>query len=231
VATIVHVTDGSPRDLYDAHKLGLTGRTEYAHVRRQELAAALALAGIGPEQTRELGCVDQEASLHLIDLTQSLTALLRDVKPDVVLTHPYEGGHPDHDATAFIVHAACRLQENQEAAAPVILEMTSYHNSHSGIEVDTFLPGTGGAEVTCVLTDAEREFKQRLLDCYPTQRETLSYFPIGIERFRLAPRYDFTQRPHAGMLFYEGFPWGMTGERFTGLASEALTSLGLTGPL
>ena len=30
-------------------------------------------------------------------------------QPDVVLTHPYEGGHSDHDSTAFAVHLAAGI--------------------------------------------------------------------------------------------------------------------------
>src|SRR6185437_9724842 len=40
-----------------------------------------------------------------------------------VFTHAYEGGHPDHDAVAFAVHAACRLSD----IPPAIVEMPYYH--------------------------------------------------------------------------------------------------------
>lgn len=46
-------------------------------------------------------------------------------------------------------------------------------------------------------------------------------FPIDVERFREAPEYDFTQPPHEGRLHYEYFDWGMTGDRWRSLASEA----------
>jgi LmbE family N-acetylglucosaminyl deacetylase len=230
-ATFVYVTDGAPRDLRDARAAGCATRDAYARVRRRELGAALALAGIAPEQRRELGYVDQEASLHLVGLSRRLAALLRELQPQVVLTLPYEGGHPDHDATAFAVHAACRMLEQGGLPPPALIEMTSYHNSASGIEVYEFLPCAGCRARTCVLTAAERAFKRRLLACFPTQRQTLSLFPSAIERFRPAPRYRFTEPPHQGCLFYEQFPWGMTGERFRGLAGRAMEALGITGAI
>jgi hypothetical protein len=66
-----------------------------------------------------------------------------------------------------------------------------------------------------------------MLDCFATQRQVLAAFPVGTERLRPAPRYDFTKAPHPGQLFYENFPWGMTGERFRQLAAEARDAPGL----
>ncbi|MBW3623946.1 MAG: PIG-L family deacetylase [Armatimonadetes bacterium] len=230
-ALFVHVTDGSPHDLSDARSHGFETREAYARARRCELEAALALAGIAPDQALELGCVDQEAALRMADLSRCLADLFHDLQPDAVLTHPYEGGHPDHDATAFAVHAACRLLEREGGTPPALLEMTSYHNGPAGIVTYEFLPYDGCDPVTLPLSDGERAFKRRLFDCYATQRETLGYFPIGIERFRIAPRYDFAQYPAWSPLFYEGFNWGMTGERFCGLAGDAMDALEIGGPL
>ena len=230
-AVFIHVTDGAPRDLRDATAAGFATRLDYARARRRELTAALALAGIEPEQTRELGCTDQEAALQLVDLSRRVATMLRELQPEVVITLPYEGGHPDHDATAFVVHAACRLLESQHMPPPALIEMTSYHNSATGIEVCDFLPGSGCEATTLVLSEAERDFKQRLFDCFPTQQRTLSLFPIAIERFRPASRYRFTQPPHEGSLFYEHFPWGMTGERFRCLAGQATAVMGIAGAI
>ena len=46
-----------------------------------------------------------------------------------------------------------------------------------------------------------------------------------VERFRLAPRYDFTQPPHAGDLHYEQFGWELTPQRWRSLAAAALKEL------
>lgn len=228
-ASLVHVTDGSPRDLGDALASGCATREEYARVRREELAAALKHVGIGPGQTHEIGCVDQEASLNLVPLAREVARLLRELRPEVVITHPYEGGHPDHDATAFAVHVGCWLLQAHDVPPPALIEMTSYHNGPNGIEVYEFLPNGGSSPVTLVLSEEERELKRRMLECFPTQQGTLRLFPVEIERFRLAPVYDFTQAPHEGQLFYEGFSWGMTGARFRELAGEALGQLGFGG--
>lgn len=234
-ATIIHVTDGAPPDGRDAAAWGFATRQDYALARRRELVSALALAGISPKQTLALGYVDQHASLHMAELSRRIAELLDERRPRFVVTHPYEGGHPDHDATAFAVHAACRLLRHR-GLAPTIVEMTSYHNGPAGIQPGRFLPlnhdDAGECEpISVILSRAEQELKRRMFDCFPTQRGTLQYFPLDVERFRLAPSYDFTEPPHDGRLFYEQFPWGMTGERFGNLAREAMGTLGIAGPL
>jgi N-acetylglucosamine malate deacetylase 2 len=227
-ATLIHVTDGAPRDGRDAAAHGFVNHNAYARARRCELESALVLIGFSMDQTRAMGCLDQESSFQLVTLSRRIAILIEELKPEVVLTHAYEGGHPDHDATAFAVHAACRLVRDGGAVPPAIIEMTSYHNSASGIETYTFLPN-GDPGVVIGLTEPERELKRRMMACFTTQQETLQYFPVMIERFRLSPTYDFTLAPHSGLLFYELFSWGMTGERFRGLAREALCALEIRG--
>jgi hypothetical protein len=84
--------------------------------------------------------------------------------------------------------------------------MTLYHKGPKGIEVYEFLPCTGYEATTRVLSEAERAFKRHLFDCFPTQRQTLSWFPIEAERFRPAPYYDFTRPPHEGRCSMKSFP-------------------------
>ncbi len=107
--TLVHVTDGAPRNLRDTRAHGFATPEAYAAARRQELETAAGIAGIGPEALIGLGVPDQQAAFRLADLARRLAALFSEREIAVVLTHACEGGHPDHDAVAFAVHAACRL--------------------------------------------------------------------------------------------------------------------------
>lgn len=222
--TIIHVTDGAPRNGADAHAAGFDSPKAYAEARRRELLGALGVAGIGPERAYAVGLPDQEASLHLAELARRLVALFRVTQPAIVFTHPYEGGHPDHDATAFAVHAAARLMDG----LPRVYEFTSYHASNGSMVAGEFLPAPipGGGDPSCIrLNDDARLLKQRMFDCFVTQRHVLASFPISVECFRPAPLYDFTQPPHAGQLYYERFDWGMTGARWRTMARQALTEL------
>jgi N-acetylglucosamine malate deacetylase 2 len=228
---VLHVTDGAPRQTRGAIAAGFRTREEYASARRAELRAALALAGIAPERARALGLVDQEASFALAPLARRLAIELGAMSPAVVLTHPYEGGHPDHDATAFAVHAACRLLERERGAAPTIIELTSYHIADGRMVAFEFLPADGHDVVTIELSADERALKRRMLDSFASQQRVLAAFPVELERFRVAPRYWFTRPPHEGRLHYEHYDWGVTGPQWRSLARDGLALLQLEEPL
>jgi len=223
-ATLVTVTDGAPHDPGDAERAGCNSREEYARLRREEMFSALSVAGIPEERCRTLNVVDQEASLEMAYLTMRLVDVLRELRPSAVLTHPYEGGHPDHDATAFAVHAACARVPNP----PEVFEFASYHAASESapvIEAGTFLPDPGKVE-TAPLSDEARARKSAMIERYASQLHMLRHWPLDVERYRAAPVYDFTQAPHEGRLYYEHFPWGVTGERWRLLARDALRTLG-----
>jgi N-acetylglucosamine malate deacetylase 2 len=222
---IVTVTDGAPRNPADAQRAGCSTREEYAALRHRELLDALDIAGIPAGQTRSVGIVDQEASLEMAYLTLKLVDILRELRPSFLLTHPYEGGHPDHDATAFAVHAACA----RVPSPPSVFEFTSYHaaephrDDEAVLETGRFLGDHGE---TIVLSKEAFQRKSQMVECYGSQLHMLRNFPLDTERYREAPAYDFTQAPHPGKLLYESFGWGVSGERWRLLAEEALRTLG-----
>lgn len=228
--TIVHVTDGSPINPADASAAGCSGREEYARMRRAEFERAMDLAGVARENTLELGFSDQGVSEAMLDVTNALHRTLLQLEPSLVITHPYEGGHPDHDATALAVHAACERMRIECGAAPVIVEMTSYHNREGRINPFEFLPNNGATQMSIGLSPDRKALKAQMLECFASQQGTLQYFPVHIERFRRAPSYDFTEPPHSGTLFYEMFDWGMTGRRWRELARCALEQIAESCP-
>jgi N-acetylglucosamine malate deacetylase 2 len=226
--SVVHVTDGAPREPGAVQAAGFATPAALAEARRREAAAALALAGIGPEHIYALDTPDETAATALVDLAWRLVALLEADAVDVVVTHPYEGGHPDHDATAFAVHAARGLLLRQRDPTPTLIEMTSYHLAEGRLTPGVFLPAEDCPAVSFTLSEAERATKRRMVACHATQRQTLAMFPIDVERFRRAPRYDFTRPPHEGKVLYELFARPtMSGERWTELARAALAELRL----
>ncbi|HEX5474414.1 MAG TPA: PIG-L family deacetylase [Vicinamibacterales bacterium] len=222
---LLHATDGSPRDLRDARANGFSGRAAYADARRGELGRALQAGGVVPLRFHTLDVVDQEAATRLPAIARQLADVFVRVGPDAVMTHPYEGGHPDHDALAFAVWAATRLMPDP----PAVLELTSYHAGPSGLCAGRFLPVERwpSRPVTLKLTDREREAKSAMLGCFVTQRETMRWFPVVPERFRDQPAYDFGRPPHEGRLFYEYFGWGMTSSRWRGHVRDAVEVLGV----
>lgn len=229
-AHFVYVTDGAPRDGLDAKAAGFATAGAYARARRRETAAALALAGVSADRIHFLDFVDQEASLNLAPLTRELLALLRRFQPDAVITHPYEGGHPDHDACAFASHAACRLLDREGALAPAIVEFTSYHNRQGSFGFGEFLADDDTEVVDVPLEPAQQELKRRMMAAHPSQQRVLRSVATEVERYRLAPDYDFTSAPHPGLLLYELLCWNMSGSRWRRLARATSEELGLRDP-
>src|SRR5581483_12458493 len=85
-ATVVHITDGAPRNLADARAAHCATRDDYARVRRDEFLDALAVAGFPAANTRALNLVDQESSLEMAYLTLRLVDLIKELHPAVILT-------------------------------------------------------------------------------------------------------------------------------------------------
>jgi N-acetylglucosamine malate deacetylase 2 len=208
----------------DALSQGFSAREAYAECRRREFFAACRAGAISPREMIQLDCADQEASLHLAELAHRIAQLIDRLDVDTVLVHAYEGGHPDHDATAFAVHAAAQMCSSRAAR---LIEFTSYHDRDGQFEAGVFLPREESPEVVFRLGAEEVDRKERMFACYRTQQDVLRQFGIREERFRLAPAYNFTKPPHAGPAYYDRFPWGMTTSRWVELARAARRQLGL----
>jgi LmbE family N-acetylglucosaminyl deacetylase len=226
--SLIVVTDGAPRNLADARSYGFATAEDYAAARRAELCTATAMAKLGPAQLVMIGLPDQSAVEHLADMAERLATLFAERGIANILTHAYEGGHPDHDATAFAVHAAAALRR-REGASLQIVEMPFYRLDAAGMVVQRFAPDSGCAETTVRLTAQEQALKRRMIAAHATQKATLAPFTVAVERFRAAPPYDFTALPNGGRLYYERFPWRMSGARWLMQVRQACDDLALGG--
>jgi LmbE family N-acetylglucosaminyl deacetylase len=208
---IVHVTDGSPLNLHHARNAGFETRAAYARARRAELDCALSV--LGGRETRELGFVDQETWRDLPGLVDAVAGVIREVRPSVIFTHPYEGGHPDHDSTAFAVARAVRCEDR----AVEVREGAFYNAFGSG---EVLQPDSRDTERR--LSAEAWSLKRRMLDCFVSQASVLNQFNLEIERERAAPEHDFTVAPHAGPLNYEGWGLAFNGADWRAAARKAL---------
>jgi LmbE family N-acetylglucosaminyl deacetylase len=215
---IIYLTDGAPHDTKLWPPDMRISREEYAAIRQQEAVTVLAHAGIAGGQIFWLGGVDQESIFETHSLASRLAEFLREFPLDLLITHPYEGGHPDHDCAALVAKIAVAVLSTE---APLMAEMTSYHAHNGGCVTGEFLNAETSSEITFPLSDDGRERKRKMMDEYRSQRLVLENFPVVSERLRLAPAYDFSQPPHEGKLWYECMAWEMTGARWRELAAQA----------
>ncbi|OHB56068.1 MAG: hypothetical protein A2Y07_03100 [Planctomycetes bacterium GWF2_50_10] len=225
----IHVTDGAARDMADATRHGFDSRGAYASVRQKEFASALQIAHIDQNRIIDVGIADKEASLNMAHICRELVEILMYIGPQMIFTHPYEGGHPDHDATVLGLRAAVRQIAKNELNEIAVFEFTSYFDDNGSMGTGKFLPGSDGGRLAA-FTPKQLELKVRMMECFETQKDVLKYFPIQIERFRTGPAYNFTQSagPRA---YYDQFDWGVKSAQWQDLARSALEELGIVGPL
>jgi LmbE family N-acetylglucosaminyl deacetylase len=225
-AVVVVVTDGAPRDLRDVRRRGFVSAESYAAVRRRELGSALRFAGVTPDRIACLRVPDQQAAMALPQITIRLARLLAELGIRTVITHAYEGGHPDHDATAFGVHAAAWLRrcDGQDVS---VVEVPLYRLDRHGIARQTFAEGGRSGEFVLSLTDEQRELKRRMVGAHHSQRDILADFSVDVERLRSAPAYDFSRLPNGGRLLYERYPWGLDGAHWMAFVKVARAELRL----
>lgn len=216
-AVVVYVTDGSPKDYNFAFEAGFPSRQAYGRARLDEAGESLVLAGLSSDNFLWLGFYDQDLSFRMVGLILKIKELFRTVQPTAVFTHTYEGGHPDHDSVAFAVACARRLSRH----SPSHYEFTSYHNHKGYMRTGHFLGQKTKMLRRHILDREETERKNRMRDCFETQKRMLERFSFGCEEYRAAPHYNFSRPPHAGVLFYEMFDWGVTGRQWRALADDA----------
>ncbi len=226
-ASLIMVTDGAPTNLEDVHALGFPTAAAYASARRRELNAALAIAGVSAENQLHLDIPDQQVVRRLAEVTRLLIALVESRGLKMLFTHAFEGGHPDHDATAFAVHAAAHLLR-AAGRSIAIVEMPFYRDGgNSEMLRQSFMPLPETPETAIRLSPAAIALKRSMMAAHRSQQQILAPFAIDVERFRLAPAHDFTRLPNQGRLLYEQFNWGLSGAEWPLLARAALADLGL----
>ncbi|PAX08046.1 PIG-L deacetylase family protein [Sphingomonas lenta] len=196
---LIHLTDSAPRSMIDAHRLGIERREDYARLRAAELDAALAELGATPERIA-YDVPDQETADHLPALVERLTGDCRGVS--AIVTHPYEGGHPDHDGAAL----ACRIVADRLGCA--LVEFACYAEFDGTRVFGRFWPGT--PEHARPLSPFERGAVARALAAHRSQRDVIGDYVPDAERWRDAPGYDFTGPPPPGNSLYDRFGWAIT---------------------
>ena len=191
--TLIHVTDGASEDQVELRGLGFATRADYAAARREELDRALLAACVSPTRRLCLGVSDRQASNQLDEIVDRLASNLMGV--DAIITHPYEGGHIDHDACARACYLACSRLQALTGRAPACLEFTSYFRLGGYVRTGVFWPAPESRQVEIALSASAVRRRESALRCFRSQAGNLRYFSTLAERFRTKPDYDFASEP------------------------------------
>lgn len=212
--TVIHATDGAPRDMRDARALGIGERESYAALRAGELDRAFAALDVAPAR-RGYGIADQE----LVECLPELVGRLADdlAGAGLVVTHPYEGGHPDHDTLALAVaRAVAELR-----APPPMVEFACYHEVAGERRFGVFWPDTACPEHVRTLDERDRRRVDAAIAAHASQAAVIGDWRPAVERWRAVPGYDFAAPPPPGRALYDRFGWAMTSARWRSLAAVA----------
>lgn len=197
--SIAFLTDGAPTDRYFWGKYG--SRTAYAEKRATETRAAL--ARLKGAQVTYFGARDQQLIFHLDAALAWLREKVAEVTPKTIVTHAYEGGHPDHDCASFLCSVA-----GAERGIPV-WEMPLYCRVKGKLARQ--YPLRKARQEVCIgATPTELRHKTEMVSAYESQQDFLRTFDAGTERFQLQQN-DFSRPPHPGKLNYECWGWEISG--------------------
>ena len=200
---LIHMTDGAPADGADAQHLGFASRDAYAAARAAELDTALVALGYrGARQG--YGVRDKEAVVSLDTLIERLTIDLAGAA--AVVTHPYEGGHPDHDTAALAVRRAA------DRVGAAVVEFACYHKREGSRIFGAFWPGS--KERIRALSPAESARIDAALRAHASQSHVFGDWRPAYERWRAAPAYDFSAPPPPDEALYDDYGWTMTTGRW-----------------
>jgi N-acetylglucosamine malate deacetylase 2 len=209
--TLIHLTDGAPLGGADAARAGFTNADAYARARRAELELALDALGVRPRIRSRYALPDQATIFHL----PGLIALIREDLAGcaAVITHAYEGGHPDHDTAALAVGLAC------EGVDMVHLEFAGYHACDGVPASGRFHSDPDAPEREVSAAAADRAARTAALACFATQARTLDHLASAQERLRLAPAYDFKFPPPPGEVLYDQWELSLTSMEWRAVAA------------
>lgn len=221
--TLVHATNGAPAWPEWIQKTGFDSAEAYSAARFSELDQALRIMGAHPLGHLRFDYTDGELVHHLVELIERLQVQLRDVS--AVITHAYEGGHPDHDACAFAVQYATSRLAGSGIKPPQRMEFTSYFSLKKRFHAGSFWPDQHNPGYIVRLKRNQRRLKKGAIKAFRTQKSVLKSFGVRREMYRHAPHYDFRNPAPPGVWLYDSFGWPITGHNWLQHAGRVLEQL------
>jgi N-acetylglucosamine malate deacetylase 2 len=182
----------------------------YAALRKEEALLSLETAGVAADQTRFLGFSEIEIYRNMAKLKQaplrlseviaffepirrSIAEAVYEFRPDAVFTVAYQGGHPEHDLVHYFTALALRsLEQDAETRIPL------YHFPEYELTIllpMRFRPWFPGQKEWVELTRGEAEIKNRMADCYASQRSLVRNFRRVVGFLTLPQRLLKTENP------------------------------------
>lgn len=181
--TVVFTTNGAGGNWKESN----ASQRAVSAARFKEACDALAVVGIDAAEIVCLGFPDGGLHRYIPEASADIATLIRAIVPDTIYVHAMEGGHVDHDVTAFVVQeVSARLR-----IAPVF-EWAEYNMEAPGGQAisdarfasDPYVP-----DFECAPTPSDQResaSKQEMLARYASQAVSIRYYPFRSEILRKA---------------------------------------------
>jgi len=157
--------------------------------RRAQTLAALALAGVAPDDVTFLGIPDLATGERFSSVVERLRAEIREFHPDGVAVSAWEGAHPDHDLSHYAVAVATDL-----GATVPVWEFPEYNRRYLGTGRAGFLQ-EDWPFLDLGLTPEEAKLRRAMMACFPSEGPFVWRFGEQPELLRPLPRYDYRLPP------------------------------------
>ncbi|MEM3374740.1 MAG: PIG-L family deacetylase [Candidatus Woesearchaeota archaeon] len=174
-------------------EIGNYSESEFAKIRIKESQKALKLMNLNLKNVHYFMLPDQEVMNNPF-IIDKMFIVIKNIKPDYVLIPPWEGAHPDHDAThLFSVISLKNLMFDFNK----IVEYGSYNYYQGRMNVQKFIP-KNSVEFK-LYPDKELQKKwSSIMKLFKSQVSLQKkYVPKSFfECYRLLPKYDYSKLPY-----------------------------------
>jgi len=199
--TVVFTTNGAGGNWKESNAV----QRAVSAARFKEACDALAVIGIDAAEIVCLGFPDGGLHRYIPEASDDIATLIRAIDPHMIYVHAMEGGHRDHDVTAFVVQ-----QVSTRLRIEPIFEWAEYNSEAPGgqpISEARFASDPYVPDFECAPTPVDQSeliSKQAMLAKYASQAVSIRYYPFRSEILRkarpvhLLPRLaHFTRMPQS----------------------------------
>lgn len=181
--TVVFTTNGAGGNWKESNAV----KRAVAAARFKEACDALAVISIDAAEIVCLGFPDGGLHRYIPQASEDIATLILAIAPQTIYVHAIEGGHLDHDVTAFVVQeVSARLRIEP------VFEWAEYNSEAPGgqpISDARFASDPYVPDFECAPTPFDqRDFtsKQQMLAKYASQAVSIRYYPFRSEILRKA---------------------------------------------
>ena len=181
--TVVFTTNGAGGNWKESNAVKRT----VSAVRFKEACDALAVIGIDAAEIVCLGFPDGGLHRYIPQASEDIATLIRAIVPHTIYVHAMEGGHRDHDVTAFVVQrvsARLLIEPVFEWAEYNIEAPGGQTVSDARFASDPYVPDFEYALTP--FDHSEFTTKQEMLAKYASQAVSIRYYPFRSEILRKA---------------------------------------------